>query len=59
MNAPIAPAGAQHQPADSSHHDSDEADYPNADNEGSDLDDCAAIDHGNSQSAVASQQGVI
>ena len=26
------------QTADSSHHDSDEADYPNADNEGSDLD---------------------
>ena len=28
----------QHQPTDSTHHDSDEADYPNADNEGSDLD---------------------
>ena len=65
VNAPIAPAGAQHQPVDSSHHDSDEADYPNADNEGSDLDtilpgnDCAAIDNGNSQLAVATQQGVI
>ena len=59
VNAPITPAGAHHQPADISHHDSDKADYPNADNEGSDLDDCAAIDHGNSQSAVASQQGVI
>ena len=58
MNVPIAPAGAQHQPADSSHYDSDEADYPNADNEGSGLDmiwsevvpmdgDCA-IDNGNS-----------
>ena len=55
----------QHQPADSTLHDSDEADYPNTDNEGSDLDtilpgnETAAIDHGNSQLAVASQQGVI
>ena len=65
VNAPIAPAVAQHQPADSTQHDSDEAGYPNADNEGSDLDtilpgsDCAAIDHGNSQLAVTTQQGVI
>ena len=59
------PLDTQHQPADSSHHDSDEADYPNADNKGSDLDmilpgnDCAAIDHGSSQLAVASQHSVI
>ena len=65
VNAAIAPLGTQHKPADSSHHDSDEADYPNADNEVNDLDtipmgdDCAAIDHGNSQLAVAPQQGVI
>ena len=65
------PLGTQHKPADSSIHDSDEADYPKADDEVSDLDmispevlvpmgdDCAAIDHGNSQLAVASQHGVI
>ena len=52
------PSGTQLKPADSSIHDSDEADYPNADNEGSDLDtilpgDSAAIDHGNSQLTVA------
>ena len=64
-------SGTQHKLADSSIHDSDEADYPNANNEGSDLDtilsevlvlmddDCAAIDNGNSSLAVVSQQGVI
>ena len=61
-------SGTQHKPADSSIHDSDETD---ADNEGSDLDtilpevlvpmgdDCAAIDHNNSQLAMAFQYGVI
>ena len=59
VNVPIAPMGTQHKQTDGSHHDSDEADYPNADNEGSHLDtilsevvpmddDCAAIDNGNS-----------
>ena len=71
LDAPIAPLGTQHKLADSSIHDSDEADYPNADNEGSDLDtilpevlvpmgdDCAAIDNGNSQLAGVTQHGVI
>ena len=64
-------SGTQHKLADSSIHDSDEADYPNADNEGSDLDtilsevlvpkgdDCVAIDNGNSQLAGLIQHGVI
>ena len=68
MNSPIAPLGTQHKLADRSIHDWDEADYPNADNEGSDLDtilpevlvpmgdDCAAIDIGNSPLAAGVTQ---
>ena len=65
------PSGTQHKLADSCIHDSDEADYPNADNIGSDLDmilpevllpmddDCAAIDNVNSPLAGVTQHGVI